>query len=232
MTWPRLLVHIQPARQVGRLTIFPTTRFASRRTDHDEQLFQLVASASFIEVTTRLLRARDLVEYFRRQRGSSRGWSEVWEKEELQHGEALKRFVQTAWPDFDWDAAYRGTSSPNTRHSALSIDLRPRKALEMTARCVVETGTASFYRALSACCHEPVLQYLAGRLATDEIRHYKRLSLFPQLPLAGAETVNGRATNARKKKGGVARLMLTGRCSLCLQGSVPRAPPGGPLPYR
>jgi hypothetical protein len=149
----------------------PYHTLASRRTDHDEQLFQLVASASFIEITTSFY-AQNLVEYFRGDSEIVTWLEQVWEKEELQHGEALKRYVQTAWPDFDWDAAYRDFL---TEYAPLcTVDrFAATKALEMTARCVVETGTASFYRALSACCHEPVLQYLAGKIATDEIRHYK-----------------------------------------------------------
>ena len=26
---------------------------------------------------------------------------------ELQHGAALRKYVETAWPDFDWEAGYR-----------------------------------------------------------------------------------------------------------------------------
>jgi len=43
----------------------------------------------------------------------------------------------------------------------------------MTARCVVETGTATYYRAMARSTDEPVLQDLATRIATDEVNHYK-----------------------------------------------------------
>jgi hypothetical protein len=33
--------------------------------------------------------------------------SQEWEPEELRHGAALRRYVETAWPEFDWNAAYR-----------------------------------------------------------------------------------------------------------------------------
>jgi hypothetical protein len=149
----------------------PYHTLASRRIDHDEQLFQLVTSASFIEITTSFY-AQNLAQYFR---GDSEivGWLEqVWENEELQHGKALKRYVQTAWPDFDWDAAYQDFLAEYA--PLCTVDrFAATKALEMAARCVVETGTATFYRALSACCQEPVLQCLAAKIADDEIRHYK-----------------------------------------------------------
>ena len=43
----------------------------------------------------------------------------------------------------------------------------------MAARCVVETGTASFYRTLSTLSDEPVLARLAASISADEVRHYK-----------------------------------------------------------
>src|SRR5471032_3511017 len=73
----------------------------------DERLFYLLASASFIEITSDLYTA-NLVEFCRHD-GEIVDWLErYWQKEELQHGAALKRYVETAWPEFDWDAAYRG----------------------------------------------------------------------------------------------------------------------------
>jgi hypothetical protein len=43
----------------------------------------------------------------------------------------------------------------------------------MAARCVVETGTATYYRALEQASDEPVLRDLTRRIANDEVRHYK-----------------------------------------------------------
>jgi hypothetical protein len=44
---------------------------------------------------------------------------------------------------------------------------------EMIARCVVESGTSSFYSAIRDATDEPVLKEIAGRIAADEFRHYK-----------------------------------------------------------
>jgi hypothetical protein len=43
----------------------------------------------------------------------------------------------------------------------------------MVARCMVETGTSSYYSALGESCEEPVLKAIAKRIAADELRHYK-----------------------------------------------------------
>jgi hypothetical protein len=43
----------------------------------------------------------------------------------------------------------------------------------MIARCVVESGTSSYYSAIRDATEEPVLQEIAGRIAADEYRHYK-----------------------------------------------------------
>ncbi len=130
-----------------------------------------MASASFIEITSDLY-TQNLIEFFRHDAEIAEWLAQRWEKEELQHGVALKKYVQTAWPAFDWETAY----------AAFRIDygatctvegLAGTKALEMVARCVVETGTASFYRMLSDLSPEPVLPRLAAEISTDEVRHYK-----------------------------------------------------------
>src|SRR5882757_4156001 len=137
----------------------------------DRRLFYIVASASFVEITSDLY-ARNLVEYFRHDREIGEWLERVWQKEEVQHGEALRRYVETAWPDFDWDAAYRRFLADYA--PLCTVDqLAATRALEMAARCVVETGTASFYRMLSERSREPVLKQLAARISADEVRHYK-----------------------------------------------------------
>ena len=137
----------------------------------DQLLFHLLASASFIEITSHLY-TQTLVEFFRGD-GDVVEWLEQnWVSEELQHGEALKRYVQTAWPDFDWETAYGHFLAEYSQLCTID-QLAGTKALEMAARCVVETGTASFYRMLSVVTREPVLRQLAAEISADEVRHYK-----------------------------------------------------------
>jgi hypothetical protein len=137
----------------------------------DQRLFEIVASASFVEITSDLY-TRNLIEFFRHDAEIAEWLEHHWEKEELQHGAALKKYVQTAWPAFDWEAAY---AQFRVDYGAIcTIEaLADTKALAMAALCVVETGTASFYRMLSDLSPDPVLSRLASEISADEVRHYK-----------------------------------------------------------
>lgn len=149
---------------------------AREAVDDDELLFQIVASASFVEITSDLY-TRNLIEYFRDDPELVDWLVAHWEPEELQHGAALKRYVETAWPDFDWERAYAGFFAEYSRCCLLE-NLAPTRALEMVARCVVETGTASFYRMLTEAAPEPILRQIAGNISADEVRHYKNFFYF------------------------------------------------------
>ena len=139
-------------------------------------LLYIVASASFVEITSDVY-TRNLADFFRDD-GDVVDWLErAWESEELQHGKALKRYVETAWPDFDWDGAYRSFLAEFLRFCSVD-QLAQTRALEMAARCVVETGTAAFYRALAEMSPEPVLREIATHISADEVRHYKHFYRF------------------------------------------------------
>jgi len=43
----------------------------------------------------------------------------------------------------------------------------------MIARCMVETGTSSYYSAIGSSIDEPVLKEICAKIAGDEFRHYK-----------------------------------------------------------
>src|SRR5471032_1036348 len=82
----------------------PYSEIAHDRVRDDRQLFYIVASASFIEITSDLY-TQNLIEFFRHDAEIAEWLAHQWEKEELQHGAALKKYVQTAWPAFDWETA-------------------------------------------------------------------------------------------------------------------------------
>jgi hypothetical protein len=102
---------------------------------------------------------------------------ERWLKDEMRHGELLRAYVRKVWPRFDWDASYRSFLDD---YGALCTveNLAPSRALEMVARCVIETGTATFYRMLSDAAHDPELKALAARISADEVHHYKHFYRF------------------------------------------------------
>lgn len=142
----------------------------------DRDLFYLLVSASFIESGSDTY-AGNLATFYARVPEAA-GWlSEHWEAEELQHGLALRRYVEHVWPEFDWERGYARFF--DEYRQTCSIDqFEPTEALEMAARCVVETGTAAYYRALEQASNEPVLRDLTRRISNDEVRHYKHFFHF------------------------------------------------------
>jgi rubrerythrin len=136
----------------------------------DEMLFYMLASASFVEILSELY-SSNLINHFSSNVEVVTWLKKHWQREEVQHGRALKAYVQAVWPEFDWDRAYEGFCA---EYSALCTaqKLEPSCALEMVARCVVETGTTTFYRALHDYVKEPVLLKLVANIKADEAKHY------------------------------------------------------------
>jgi hypothetical protein len=137
-----------------------------------DDLFLLVCSASFIESGSDTY-TRNLIEYFASDADFVDWLQDRWEPEELQHGRALRNYLQHVWPDFDWDAAYAGFFAEYAQLCVID-ELEPTRGQELVARCIVETGTTTYYQALAALADEPVLHGLASRIRADEVGHYKQ----------------------------------------------------------
>jgi rubrerythrin len=142
----------------------------------DEFLFLTLTSASFVEILAETY-SQNLIEYFGDNSEITHWLQKYWRQEEVQHGRALKRYVQTVWPKFDWNGAY---DAFRAEYSALCTveQLEPCHALELVARCVVETGTSTFYRAVQDYVSEPVLHQLLGNIQADETGHYRQFRHF------------------------------------------------------
>ncbi len=97
----------------------------------------------------------------------------AWAGEEVQHGQALGRWAETADPDFDFAAAFRRFTDGYRLPLEATRSVRGSKTGELIARCVVEAGTSSYYSALGDAATEPVLVDICRRIAADEFRHYK-----------------------------------------------------------
>ena len=136
----------------------------------NEAFFYLIASASLMESGTDLYTA-NLIDYFAGDDEVTSWLERYWLPEELQHGRALRRYVEAAWPDFPW-AVVRERFVEEFRPFCDEA-LERARGLEMASRCVVEMGTASFYTSLSRASPDPVLALLTRRIAEDEVRHYK-----------------------------------------------------------
>jgi rubrerythrin len=136
----------------------------------DEFLFLLLASASFVEILADTY-SSNLIEHFHGDAEVTSWLNDSWQGEETQHGRALKTYVQTVWPEFDWENAHRAFTEEYTALCTIE-QLEARPALELVARCVVETGTSTLYSAVGDYVQEPVLSQLLNNIKMDEVSHY------------------------------------------------------------
>ncbi len=100
-------------------------------------------------------------------------FAQSWQEEEQQHGRALGRYAELADPSFDFATNFKRFTEGYVIPVDVDESVRGSRVGEMVARCVVETGTSSYYTAMSEATQEPVLQQLCRNIAGDEFRHYK-----------------------------------------------------------
>jgi hypothetical protein len=147
--------------------------FDPTRVDHS--LLAAVKSAALVEYN-----APDYVDYLKRVFHDASPETiaaiEQWGREEGQHGKALGRYAEMADPAFNLEdafARFRKGYSPAHFTGGGAASVRGSRRGEMIARCVVESGTSSYYSAMRDASDEPLLREIAGRIAADEYRHYK-----------------------------------------------------------
>jgi rubrerythrin len=98
---------------------------------------------------------------------------DAWALEEVQHGAALARWAQMADPGWDFAAACKRFADGYKLPLDAATSVRGSRTGELIARCIVETGTSSYYSALADVSLEPVFKQICRRIAADELRHYK-----------------------------------------------------------
>jgi rubrerythrin len=98
-----------------------------------------------------------------------------WGVEEAQHGAALGRWAESVDPNFDFNASLARFRAGYQVPLDSSVSVRGSPAGELLARCVVESGTCSYYAALRDFTTEPVLRQICQRIAQDEAHHYQLL---------------------------------------------------------
>jgi rubrerythrin len=96
-----------------------------------------------------------------------------WVQEEVQHGEALGRWAEMADPTFNFQASFKNFVAGYKINTDVKESIRGSRSGELISRCIVETGTSSYYTALTDAVNEPVLKYICSAIAGDELRHYK-----------------------------------------------------------
>jgi hypothetical protein len=96
-----------------------------------------------------------------------------WAEEEVQHGDALGRWAMLADPSWDYRAAFGRYRAGFRLPLDAEASIRGSRTGELIARCMVETGTSSYYTALAEATKEPVLEQICRHIAADEYRHFK-----------------------------------------------------------
>ena len=97
----------------------------------------------------------------------------AWAQEEEQHGAALGRWAELADPSFKLTERFQQFTKLYRIPIESTESVRGSRTAELCARCVVETGTSSFYSAVRDAVDEPVLKAICRNIAADEFRHYK-----------------------------------------------------------
>jgi rubrerythrin len=137
----------------------------------DPELLRIVKAASMVEQN-----GADYAVYLNNVFAGDREFQRAaddWALEEVQHGQALKRWAQLADPAWDFDASFRRFTDTFRLPLDVTASVRGSRCGELIARCIVETGTSSYYTALAEASAEPVLQQVCRKIAADELRHYK-----------------------------------------------------------
>src|ERR1700722_2639935 len=96
-----------------------------------------------------------------------------WALEEVQHGDALGKWAMLADPGWDFRIAFDRYRAGYQIPLDADASIRGSRTGELIARCMVETGTSSYYTALAEASSEPVLQQICRLIAADEFRHFK-----------------------------------------------------------
>lgn len=98
---------------------------------------------------------------------------DAWVDDEVRHGVALGLWVKKVDPSYDLERSVERFRSLFRVPLEAEESIRGSQAGELVARCIVETGTSSFYSALAQHTQEPLLKAICLAIARDEFCHYK-----------------------------------------------------------
>lgn len=156
-------------KQTWSLNDIPWDRFDATKINPD--LLEIAKAAALVEV-----RADEYTAYLCNvfhDDAEFQQASREWAVEEVQHGHALGRWAEMADPSWSFDRSLAIFREHHIIPTEAGESVRGSRTGELVARCMVETGTSSYYSALGDSCDEPVLKEICYKIAADEHRHYK-----------------------------------------------------------
>ena len=113
----------------------------------DPEMLLLVKSAAMVERN-----GTEYAEYLARVFDVDPAFQQAaanWAVEEVQHGDALGRWASMADPGWDYMACFARYRAGYHINLGDAGSIRGSRAGELIARCIVETGTSSYYSALA-----------------------------------------------------------------------------------
>lgn len=141
------------------------------RSKIDPELVPLIKAASLVEFN-----ANDYTAYLCNVFHDDPEFQETargWAIEEVQHGYALGKWAELVDPSFEFEKAVKRFRDGYRVPIDTEASVRGSRTGEMIARCMVETGTSSYYAAIGDSTDEPVLKEICRNIAADELRHFK-----------------------------------------------------------
>jgi rubrerythrin len=167
----------------------------------DAELLHILRTTALVES-----RADQYGDYLRAvfaTRGAA--WREAidsWNREEAEHGRALRRLCETAGPPFAFDRHMRAYLDGVAYHDCDGRSVRGSVAGELVARCIVEALASTFYRVLRDSCRDATGRAVLHTLALDEARHYGMFHAMLQ-----AETAQSPLSRWRRLRVGLSRML-------------------------
>lgn len=98
---------------------------------------------------------------------------EGWSTDEIKHGKVLAEWVTMADPTYNFEERFKAYVDGFPIDTEAKESIRGSRGSELLTRCMVEIGTSSFYTAVKDATDEPLLKHICGKIAADELRHYK-----------------------------------------------------------
>lgn len=142
----------------------------------DPSILRIVKTASLVEANS-----ADYVAYLHNIFYDDEKFKQaisIWGAEEHMHGLALGRWAEKADPSFNFFECLNYFREGYRIPQDVSESVRGSRTGELLARCVVESGTSSFYSAIRDRAGEPCLKQICHKIAQDEFAHYRMFQDF------------------------------------------------------
>ena len=151
----RILPAVSRAARPVSSSSAPTGRF-----------FYSVGAASLLEAFAPLYAER-MLHFFRGDQALCDWIRNEWSPRKAARAKALREYIATTWPEFDWCAAHEQYRSAIEQNGGPGPH-RATAAHEALARCVAAAQSALFYRALARWADDVVLRDMARAMAQEE----------------------------------------------------------------